>query len=526
MSPLTRRELLQRGAAAGVGLTIPGLLGTEDALASAFAASATPKRGGRLRVGFVGGGGTESVSANISFAQVDYARNMNLFDRLTPRASKYNSPPQGPGLASSLEPNKDGSSWTMKLRPDIEFHNGKSFGADDVIATLQRWLNKKVGVTDYGACKEIFDLKTTRKVNNLEVKIGMVRPYADLPTFLQGVGRSVTPTGITEKELRRHPIGTGPFKFVSFRAGQQSLFARNENYWVSGKPYLDELEIIDIDDSTSRLNALLSGQIDAMAYMDYVQAQRYRHSSKLKILSSKGANVVGFYVDTKQSPFDDVRVVTALKLAVDRKAMVKLIYRGFGFVANDVWGPGWPSYNTSLPQRTYNPEKAKALLKAAGHYPLNLTLITSTAVQGMLESAQAYVEQAKPAGINIKLKQKPAGNYFNSSVDYLHAPFYQTTWGGGAFETVFSYQSCGNVNETNWCISSWDKAFKKAQGTLNPRSRYAQLKKLEVPVWQKSGYIVWGYGDQLDAVSPKVMGFTPGFELPFGDANFKNYWFA
>jgi peptide/nickel transport system substrate-binding protein len=526
MAPLTRRELLQRGAAAGVGLTIPGLLGPGEAMALPLGASATPKRGGRLRVGFVGGGGTESVSADISFAQVDFARNMNLFDRLTPRVSKYNAPSQGPGLASSLEPNKDGSVWTMKLRPGIEFHNGKPFTADDVFATFRRWLNPKVGITDYGAVKAIIDPKTTRKVNKLELKIGMVAPFADLPTFLQGVGRSVTPDGLSEKQLKTHPIGTGPFKFVSFRPGQQSLFARNQNYWVSGKPYLDELEIIDIDDSTSRLNALLSGQVDAMAYMDYTQAAQYKHSSKLKILSSKGANVVAFYLDTKQPPFNDPRVVEAFKLAVDRKAMVDLIYRGFGFVANDVWGPGWPSYNTSLTQRTYDPGKAKALLKAAGHDSLDVTLITSTAVQGMLESAQAYVEQARPAGINITLKQKPANNYFNSGVDYLHAPFYQTTWGGDSFETVFSYQSCGTVNETNWCISSWDKAFKKAQGALSPKSRYAQYKRLEVPIWKDSGYVIWGYGDQLDAVAPKVMGFTPGFELPFGDANFKNYWFA
>ena len=262
MDPLTRRKLLESASALGVALAVPGVLegcgggGTaaSSSEASSSGAGATPKRGGRLRVGFVGGGGTETVSPNIDFSQVDYVRSMNLFDRLTPRVSKYGAPSTAPGLASSLEPNTDGSVWTMKLRSGIEFHNGKPFTAEDVLATFERWLNPKVGVTDYAGVKAIIDPKTTRKVNNLELKIGMVKPYAELPTFLQGSGRSVTPAGITEQELKTHPIGTGPFKFVSFTRGRPSVFSRNENYWVSGKPYLDQLDIVDIDDPTSRLS--------------------------------------------------------------------------------------------------------------------------------------------------------------------------------------------------------------------------------------------------------------------------------
>jgi peptide/nickel transport system substrate-binding protein len=304
------------------------------------------------------------------------------------------------------------------------------------------------------------------------------------------------------------------------------VFARNEHYWISGKPYLDELEIIDIDDATSRLNALLSGQLDGASSLEYTQAAANKTNPKIKLLSSKGQNVVAFTLLINDPPFNDPRVVEAFKLAVNRPEMVDLVYRGFGFVADDVWGPGWPSYNTQLPQRAYDPQKAKSLLKAAGHDSLNVQLITSTAVLGQLESAQAYVEQAKPAGINISLKQIGAGDYFNSSVDYLKAPFYQTTWGGDSFETVFSYQSCGKVNETDWCRPSWANAFNKAQGTLNRTSRYAQYKKLEVPVWRDSGYIIWGYGNGLDAVARNVNGFIPGFELPFGDGNFKDFWLA
>lgn len=91
---------------------------------------------------------------------------------------------------------------------------------------------------------------------------------------------------------------------------------------------------------------------------------------------------------------------------------------------------------------------------------------------------------------------------------------------------MFTLQNCGPVNETGWCRSDWSNAFTKAQATLNAASRNAQYKALQAAVWQDSGYVIWGYGNGLDAVAPRVMGFIPGYELPFGDGNFKDFWLA
>src|SRR5262249_47774377 len=163
-----------------------------------------------------------------------------------------------------------------------------------------------------------------------------------------------------------HPVGTGPFEYVSFEKGKQSVFKKNPNYWQTGKPYVDQLIIQSIDDNTARLNALLSGEIDAMAQMPSADAKAHQATGDITVLIAPSPQAMMFYMDTTQKPYTDVRVRQAVKFLADRPAMVAGALNGFGTVGNDIVGKGLPFYDTSLPQRVQDLEKAKSLFKAAG----------------------------------------------------------------------------------------------------------------------------------------------------------------
>ena len=304
---LRRREFLQRGVAAGAALALPGFA-SQSALA---AVSETPKRGGKLIVGFVGGGDKETLDPHLALADIDFGRGLNLFDRLTHFMPDLSVKPL---LAESLEPNSKGTVWQIKLRSGVTWHDGKPFTADDVLYTYRRIISKKlVGASRLSA----LDLAKAKKVNNLTITLPLKSPFVDLPAMLAEVWLSIIQNGATKFT---NPVGTGPFKFTSWSPSRQSLFTKNENYFVSGKPYIDQLQMVSIEDNTARLNALLNGQIHALVNLDFVQAKAHKNDKSLNLIVAKAPFTVPIYMRLDREPFKDNRVRQALRLVVDRAA--------------------------------------------------------------------------------------------------------------------------------------------------------------------------------------------------------------
>ena len=202
-------------------------------------------------------------------------------------------------------------------------------------------------------------------------------------------------------------------------------------------------------------------------------------------------------------------------------------YVGFGTVANDLFGKGVPYYDNAIPQRVYDPEKAKSLLKQAGHPDgLNLTLYTSTAANGMLESATIYAQQAKAGGVNIKLFETPASTYYGPPY-YLKVVFAQTNY-QGVIPVMWSdsLTSKAPYNETDWKRPAFDKEFARAEATLDPVRRQQIFDDLQVELWNEGGYIIWGNNDTVDATSADVEGMVPSKYYPLGGCDFKSLWFS
>ncbi|MEV3965532.1 ABC transporter substrate-binding protein [Nocardia sp. NPDC050193] len=176
---------------------------------------------------------------------------------------------------------------------------------------------------------------------------------------------------------------------------------------------MNEVEIIQIAETEARMNAFLSGEADVVHEMSYLQARNLESDPTATVIVPPEGLMGAFRMRVDLPPFDDVRVRQAMRLAVDRQAMLDSVYYGYGEVGNDIYGKGAPFYNDTLPQRTYDPQRARELLRAAGKANLEVTLPTADGMPGMVESATLFAEHAKAAGITIRLESAPADTYFS-----------------------------------------------------------------------------------------------------------------
>ena len=422
----------------------------------------------------------------------------------------------------SIEPNSNGTVWVIKLRPGVEFHNGQPFTAADVLYTWQYILNP-ANHAEAASLLAIVDMNTTTAPDPHTINVQLKTPFATLPYLLSTTNMPIIPNGFTNFAS---PIGTGPFKYESFTPGQESTFSRNPNYWQSGLPYVSDIKVIDINDDVARFEALLGGQVDVIQNVDPILAKEYRNSPEIKLYLTGATKNVPIYCRMDRPPFNDSRVRLALRHLANRNQLITNSLLGFGTAGNDLFGKGYASYNDGLPQMTHDPDKARSLLKAAGHTKLNLQLVTSTAVGGMLQSAEVYAQEAKQANVNIALKVVPASSYFTSEY-YLKVPFAQSEW-SGPFEVnaPYAFLSKGAYNETRWHSKSWDAAFIKAQGILDDTKRNAAYKALQVPLWEQGGYILWGFQSDIDAARPRVMGLRRYPDTSLFNYNFNTAWLA
>jgi peptide/nickel transport system substrate-binding protein len=205
----------------------------------------------------------------------------------------------------------------------------------------------------------------------------------------------------------KRPIGSGAFKFKSLQPGIRGVFVRNPNYWQSGKPYPDQIEMISFaDPNTTRINALVNGQIDGAGSIDPSLVPTVEGASGLNLAFYRATLYTTWEMRMDVPPFDDVRVRQAIKLIANRSQIVEQAYGGarYAFVGNDLMADYLdPLYDHSIPQRVQDIEQAKSLLKAAGKEGLTVPLTVSPITAGVVEAAQVLQQQAKAAGVTIKV---------------------------------------------------------------------------------------------------------------------------
>ncbi|MGC4105850.1 MAG: ABC transporter substrate-binding protein [Thermomicrobiales bacterium] len=294
MSSITRRQFAQ-STAAGVATSGPIL-----PIATAQS-TLVPARGGTLRAAFVGAGASETLEPwNAGHAISSFQRSQALYEPLIRNTAGVPSPV----LAESWEPNVDGSIWTIRVRPDVTFHDGQPLTAADVLGTFAYHLDP-ANQSIYGMAITLLDIANSRVIDNLTLELALLQPLGDLGDYIANAWVFIFPAEAGDLALAAN--GTGPFRLEQFTPGDRAVLTRNDAYWgdPTNGPFLDRLEILSIDSAEARVNALLAGQVDFADNVSHTQALTLQQNDRVSLLrfaNPAGRAVMGFTMNVTVPP--------------------------------------------------------------------------------------------------------------------------------------------------------------------------------------------------------------------------------
>jgi peptide/nickel transport system substrate-binding protein len=512
---MTRQDVLRRAAA--LGIVVGGSFGP---LSEAAFAETQIKRGGTFRQA-TAGGTTDFIDGQHIVAKSDIARLVATFDALARFDEKGKIQLH---LAQELKAEK-ANQYLIRVRKGVEFHNGKTLTIDDVIYSIRRTKNAKLKLFGNAAFGAI-DLNNIKKLDKWTCRLKLSRPDVTLMEAFAQYFQGVVPKGYQPNAVGKGPlqyVGTGPFKVKSFTPGRESVHVKNENYWISGQPYFNEVRIINFPSDAAKVNALLSGQVEAMADVPFAQIPVVKGRGRKILVSPTGAwTPLCMRVDTP--PFDDVRVRRAFRLLINRPQVIQQGLSGYGFVGNDIYSPFDPAYaGDEFPQRKYDPEQAKSLLKAAGHDSLSVELVTSPADTGMVEGATIFAQNAKAGGVNVTVRNVDGGTIYGDQ--YLKWPFSADYWGTRNYllQAATGVLKTAPFNETHWDAYSgynrFEALYRQALGTVDEKKRAQIIKDMQRMEYNDGGLIIWGFKSLTDGYSQKVA----GYKVDRGTLNLNKY---
>ncbi|WP_328935049.1 MULTISPECIES: ABC transporter substrate-binding protein [unclassified Streptomyces] len=519
---LRRRGFLAAAGAASLGaLALAGCggSGSEDSDAKG---DGTPKRGGRLRAVFAGGGASETLDPHLANLFADAARAKALYDKLADYGADLSARPR---LAEKWEANKTLDRWQVTLRK-ATFHDGKPVTAADVLYSYRRIADPKQAFRAK-ASLEPLDLDASRATGERSIEFVLKRPTAEFPNALAAFGAYIVPANAGEtSDFDTKPIGSGPFRFVSFAPGRSAVFRRYDDYW-EGAPHLDELEFVVANEESARVNALLGGQVEYAHELDPTTARAHEGKRQIEIVRLRGSAMQGFAMKTDRAPFDDRRVREAFFLIADRKELVDGALSGAGVIGNDLFGKGYEYYADALPQREQDLDKARALLKQAGAENLKVTLDTSAVAAGFTEAASIFRDQAKKAGVTIDVKMGSKDTYWADILDNGTLCCYRS--GAMPIEAHISQRllTDSTTNATKWQHKDFDALYRQAQSTRDTTERTAVYDRMQRRLYTEGGFLIWGFADWILGTARNVKGVeteAPANTLDW--ARFDKVWLA
>jgi len=430
-----------------------------------------------------------------------------------------------PGLAESWETSQtDPTLWTFHLRKNVTFHDGTPFNADAVIFGLDRIMNPQSEYYDAqlagNSGSGLRYVDSYRKVDDYTVTIKTKGPYSfllyDLTNILFASPDAIKKSG---KDYANHPVGTGPFKFVSMKQGQEMVLAKNESYW-GGAPKLDKLVLRPISDPSARLAALQSGEID-WAEVPPTESIAQLKSAGFQILTNPYPHIWPYVLNLQDGPWKDVRVRQAANYAIDREGMSAALLSGAATPATQPLYKGHAWYSPDAEPYTYDPEKAKQLLAEAG-YPngFQTTFIVPTSGSGNMWPVQMneYVQNnLKAVGINVKIesiewqtllssfiqgfpKDREVGAY-NISLPTISPSFYSQFF---ATSSIFP----NGINIGGYSNPQFDELVNKAMAEFDPAKQSVYLQQASKILADDAPWIYVVHDLNLRALSPKVKGFV------------------
>jgi peptide/nickel transport system substrate-binding protein len=464
---------------------------------SSVASAAEPKQGGILRMYHRDSPGSASIheeatySTNIPFMPV--FNNLVIYKQDVAQNSMDSIVPD---LAESWAWSSDGKTLDFKLRQGVKWHDGKPFTSNDVKCTFDMVMGKSPQKFRKNPRKSWYDqVADVTAKGDFEVAFNLKRPQPALLALLASGYTPIYPCHVTPAEMRTHPIGTGPFKFVEFKANESIKLVRNPDYWKEGLPHLDGIEFTIIPNRSTAILAFVAGKFDITFPTEVT-------IPLLKDMKTQAPNAVCVFEPTNVStniivnstspPFDNPDIRRAMALALDRKAFISILFEGQADVGGTMLpAPGgvWGMPNEMLetipgygPDVNANREEARKLMQKAGYGPdKHLAVKVSTRnIAQYRDPAVILIDQLKSIYIDADLDVVETANWFPKVARKDYALGLNLTGNSvdDPDQSLYENYSCNSErNYTNYCNKEIEKLF-------DQQSQETDIAKRKKLVWE------------------------------------------
>lgn len=503
---ISRRNFVSTSVAIGVSLA--GATAVVNQVEAA-----TPKSGGRLRMGITGG----ATSDILDPGQILDAYMINVsMGQVRPNMTKINPDGSVEGdLSSGWQASNGAKTWKFDIRQGVEFHNGKTLDSTDIVDSIRHHMGPDTKSGGSGVVSGIASIKEDGKYG---VVVELNEGNGDLPILLSDYHLNICPSKGDGSIDWESGIGAGPYTLEEHEPGVRTLTKKFANYWNTGnESYFDEVETLGISDPTARLAALSTGAVDAINNVPAKTASRLKSMVNVKTLISTGNKQCTMPMLCDVAPFDDQNVRNAIKHIINRQELLDKIFFGYGQLGNDnpVGPANYFRANTDeLPQREYDPEQAKYFLKQAGLSSLSVKFhAADTGFTGAVDAGALMRESAKAAGIDIEVVREPNDGYWSNV--WMVKPWSACYWSGRPTEDwIFSqiYYSKADWNDTHWNNSSFDKLLVEARSETDEAKRRDKYVEMQRIVHNDGGLA-------LPVFLSEIMGYRTNISVPDQIAN-------
>jgi peptide/nickel transport system substrate-binding protein len=503
-----------------------------------------PKQGGILRMYHRDSPGSASIhegatySVNIPFMPV--FNNLVVYDQSKPQNSMDDIVPD---LADSWAWSTDNKTLTFKLHQGVQWHDGKPFTSADVKCTFDMLMGKSPQKFRQNPRKSWYDQVNDVTTNgDLEVSFNLKRPQPALLALLASGYTPVYPCHVSPAEMRTHPIGTGPFKFVEFKINESIKLVRNENYFKKGLPHLDGIEFTIIPDRSTAVLAFIAGKFDmtfptevTVPLMKDVKAQDPK-----AICDFEPTNVAtNIIVNSTAPPFNDADIRHAMALSLDRKAFIQIMFEGQGDIGGTmlpppggVWGmpremlETIPGYG---PDIEANRAQARKLMEKAGYGP-NKHLQVKVATRNIAvyrDPAVILIDQLKSIYIDAELEIVDTAQWFPKIARKDYALGLNLT--GNAVDdpdqSFYENYSCGSErNYTNYCNKDIEKLFDQQSVETDVAKRKKLVWEIDKQLQEDVARPIIFHGRGGTCWQPYVKGVTVMVNSSYNGYRYEDVW--
>ena len=418
-----------------------------------------------------------------------------------------------PCLAESWEVSDDGTEYIFQLRQGVTFHNGEPFTADDVITT---WEYGK----DVGDWPDKYNLAEVEKIDDYTIKLTTEGPMPELMITIHDYWAIVPNEYLEEVGIdgfQEHPIGTGPFMFVEWVRGDHITYQANPNYWMEGYPRVETLIFRPIPESSTRVAAIQTDEIDVVGRLSSEEAQ--------SLLGAEGVVVIKYPVTRiyyiafnnlttgLDQPTMDAQVRQAMNYAVDVDVIIDALFDGFAEPASGYVASGELGYGVVAPFG-YDPDKARELLSAAG-YPDGFAMdmaCPAGAYMHFEEVCEAIVGFLGEVGIDVTLDIMESGHYWELEAAKELPPLFGDSWStlsGEALRRLDGALGGWDAAYSSWSDPVIDEYLAEISVTVDREKRKALYEELQVYMQEDPPFIYLYEPVAFEAIRTRVMDYHP-----------------